>query len=127
VASASPRTLDQTMRSARRHTVGEGVGTGIAFEPADLGEALRRVWLAGRCGRLDGADAGIPWITAAEVGAVALRRGERPFGLLLGEWDESGSAPERAGALEGLRSLANAALAAHAAAEAARRQGARAA
>ena len=126
VAGATPRTLEQTMRSARRQAARDPGGSDILLEPADLGEPLRRVWLAGRWGRLEGALCGLSWITAPEIGVVALRHGSRPFGLLLGEWDDPAPPAERSAALEGLRSVANAALATHALAEATRRQEARA-
>jgi len=126
-ASATPQTLDRALRSARRPArLGRGAAN-ITLEPADLDEGLRRAWLACRCGRFErGAHPRMPWIKGHESGAVALRAGHQPFGLLIGEWDEDGHGPERNVALEGLRKTGNAALSAFALAENVRRLEARA-
>jgi len=115
VASASPRTLDRALRGARRRPSRTQAMPEVTLEPADLDEALRRVWLAGRSDRMENpGNPRMPWLTGREIGAVAVRAGHEPLGLLLGEWVDLGVASERNAALEGLRKTANAALSAFA-------------
>src|SRR5438552_7622641 len=84
----------------------------------DLTGALARAWTTRRVEI--GEDAHGPWRGAHTVGIVPLMGLHRPYGLLVGEWSASGESRPPA-ALESYRSLANAALAAHAQFERTRR------
>lgn len=76
-----------------------------ALEPP-LAEAWRSSGVAhGACP----AGGSAPWSSGDSLGAVALRRGATPFGLIVGVWD--GASPGRGGErLDALREIANVAL-----------------
>ena len=124
------RTLEETLTAAR-WLASDGSDTdatrllrALRFDLDDLERPIAQAWKRGRAAVLGPEIGPQPWSGAAELGAIPLRHGPKPHGMIVGEWDRRGHG--RAERLEALRSLANAGLAAHATAELARDMEARA-
>ena len=59
----------------------------ITLRPQRLSGAAAQAWNPGAAAAAPDVDMGLPWALAAHVGAVALRRGGRPWGLIVGTWE----------------------------------------
>jgi len=93
----------------------------LRLTTGELKGPIARAWITRRSDH--GEDAGGPWSSNAEIGAVALVGRERPYGIVIGEW--SGAVEEgRSAALEAYRAMANAALEVHFESERSRRRAA---
>lgn len=113
-AESEPEPLERALGRARRAAPGESAEArrvrAWAEAPAKLEGALSAAW-RGAPGALGaGSDQpGTPWLDAARIAAVLLRRDAKPYGLLVLELAASESDEAAGERLESLRALADAA------------------
>src|SRR5439155_5390328 len=83
-----------------------------SWSSAELAGPAAIAWHRGECA-IAPAEAHGAWPGRAEVGAAPVRRGGRPFGVIVGEWASMGEPGERLAALCAWESIAEASLAAY--------------
>jgi len=117
-AGGAGGTLGAELGRARRAPGPEADRVAIrawAESPDRLEGALAAAWRGSTCATGSGSDSpGAPWSDAARIGVIALRRGARAYGLLVGAWSAGAGEPAATSALETLRVAADAAFTAQA-------------
>lgn len=123
---SSSASLGDALAVAKRTNAHEGESEPIhawAEAPDRIDGPLAEAWRAQSVALGSGAEQpGAPWTGAAQVGAVALRRGPRAYGALVCAYDGPAGGAERLGALEALRAAIDAVLGAQARTAEARRR-----
>lgn len=111
---APATTLAAALQRARHEPASNDASQAYAAGPESLGDTLAHAWTtsASAVGTA-AANPAAPWNGCGELGAIALRLGSGPYGLLVGAWSEAADPEARAERLESLRALLNAAYAAH--------------
>ncbi len=82
----------------------------VTLAEARLDRIVLEAWTSGAAVAGGASAPGLPWYGAARIGAVALRRGGRRWGVLVGAWTERGARPEELAALQSEAALATAVL-----------------
>ena len=130
-ASLDERTLEEALVAARWLATDASdpdatrLIRALKFDLNELGPGVEQAWSASRAATFRPEVGPEPWSRAERIGAIPLRHGSHPHGLIIGEWTH---APERAiERLEAMRSLLNSALGAHETAELARERDVRSA
>ena len=90
------RPLEETLTAAR-WLASDGSDTdatrllrALRFDLEDLERPIAQAWKRGRAAVLGPEVGPQPWSGAAELGAIPLRHGPRPHGMIVGEWDRRG-------------------------------------
>jgi nitrogen-specific signal transduction histidine kinase len=125
--AGAKRSLTATLGTARRQA-SDGTDPdatrrlcALRLTPGELSGPLARAWTTRR-GDVGVSETFEAWERALSIGAVTLIKGGRPYGLVVGEWEDAGDDSVRRAALDAWRGMANAALDAHAEGQLARRR-----
>ncbi len=95
IPAAAPPLGEWIERSTALRLRVEPPGGQLSVRPRRLGGVAGQAWTPGGSAEAGELDPALPWARAAHVGAVALRRSGRPWGLIVGTWRDAPAAEQR--------------------------------